>query len=260
MTALNPEEVAAALERVGEKRRAQSVRLRGIETNYYGHPRFVEVELPDLDSGRMVKAVAYLPDSRRCSSGFSVRVLPLRETGWSWHGPQPMPIAAMNQTLPAQERLLRMLSLHCAQIGNGSALAFPANLIWQQARNKDGRRLWRMWPACTPFIHPDASETLRDWLYMTDLPMVDSRNPMPLLSDRYSELRRLIGCISRSSEPVLAYYTDEPRLWEYRGFVVHCRRARPWYSALQGIIVDWNDMLDAAVARWPGYDVLSELV
>lgn len=263
-------EVAAALERVGDRKLAQSVRLRGIETDYYSNPRFLDVELPDLDTGRMVEAAAYLPDNRRCSSGFSLRLLPLRETGWRWHGPKPISIAAMQQTLPAQKRLLRLLSLHCAQIGNGRPLEFPANLIWQQAKNRDGRRLWRMWPACIPFIHPDASETLRDWLYKTDLPMIDTGNPMQMIAYRHSELRRIIGCVSRTFDPVRAYYTDEPRLWEYRGFVIHCRRARPWYSAFfgavveysafSGAVVDWNDVLDAAVARWPGYDVLSELV
>ena len=186
MTELSPQEIAAALERVGETKLAQSVRIRGIETDYYQHPRFLGVELPDLNSGRRIESVAYLPDSRRCSSGFSLRILPLRETGWRWHGPQPLSIAGMHQTLPAQKRLLRLLSLHCAQIGNGRALAFPANLIWQQARNRDGRRLWRMWPACIPYIHPDASETLRDWLYMTDLPMIDTGNPMPLVSHQHS--------------------------------------------------------------------------
>jgi len=260
MIELSPQEVAAALERVGEKRLAQSVRLRGIETDYYQHPRFLGVVLPDLDSGCRVEAVAYLPDSRRCASGFSVRVLPLGETGWRWHGPQPISIAGMNQVLPVQKRLLRLLSLVCAETGGGRTLSFPVNLIWQQARNRDGRRLWRMWPANIPYIHPDASDTLRDWLYMTDLPMINPDNPMHSLSYRESELRRLIGCISRDFELVRAYYTDEPRLWEYRGLVVHCRRARPWYSPLAGAVIDWNDVLDAAVARWPGYDVLSELV
>jgi len=260
MIELSPQEVAAALERVGEKKLAQSVRIRGIEMDYYQHPRFVEVELPELDSGRKIEAVAYLPDSRRCASGFSVRVLPLRETGWRWHGPQPISLAGMNRTLPAQKRLLRLLSLVCAQTGGGRILSFPVELIWPQARNRDGRRLWRMWTAKIPYIHPDASATLRDWLYMTDLPMINPDNPMHSLSYRESELRRLIGCISRSFEPVRAYYTDEPRLPDYRGLVVHCRRARPWYSPLAGAVIDWNDVLDAAVARWPGYDVLSELV
>jgi hypothetical protein len=260
MTALSPQDVAAALERVGEKRLAQSVRIRGIETGYYQHPRFLDVELPDLDSGCRIEAVAYLPDSKRCSSGFSLRVLPLAETGWRWHGPQPISIAAMHRTLPAQQRLLRLLSLVCAQTGGGRILSFPVELIWQQGRNRDGRRLWRMWPANIPYIHPDASETLRNWMHINDLPMIDSGNPMHSLSYRESELRRLIGCISRDSGPVLVYYTDEPRLPEYRGLVVHCRRARPWYSPLAGVVIDWNDVLDAAVARWPGYDVLSELV
>jgi len=260
MTELSPQEVAAALERVGETKLAQSVRLRGIETGYYQHPRFLGVELPDLNSGRRIESVAYLPDSRRCASGFSLRVLPLRETGWRWHGPQPISIAAMYRTLPAQQRLLRLLSLVCAQTGGGRILSFPVELIWQQGRNRDGRRLWRMWPANIPYIHPDASATLRDWMHITDLPMNDSGNPMHSLSHRHSELRRLVGCISREFEPVHDYYRDEPRLPEYRGIVVHCRRARPWYSPLAGVVIDWNDVLDAAVARWPGYDVLSELV
>jgi len=259
MTALNPEEVAAALERVGEKRLAQSVRVRGIETDYYRNPRFLDVELPDLDTGRRVEAVAYLPDNRRCSTGLSLRLLPLRETGWRWHGPQPISIAVMNQTLPTQKRLLRLLSVVCASKG-GREQTFPLCVVWQQARNRDGRRLWRMWPADIQGIHPDPSETLRDWTYLADLPMIDPGNPMQMIAYRHSELRRLIGCISRDFELVRTYYTDEPRLPEYRGLVVHCRRARPWYSPLAGVVIDWNDVLDAAVAQWPGYDVLSELV
>jgi hypothetical protein len=260
MTALSPEEVAAALERVGDRKLAQSVRLRGIGTDYYQNARFLDVELPDLDSGRRVEAAAYVPDSRGCSSGFSLRLLPLKETGWRWYGPQPISTTAMHKTLPAQKQLLRLLSLVCAQIGGGRIISFPVLMIWQQARNRDGRRLWRMWPANIPYIRPDPAETLRNWTYITDLPMIDSGNPMSMISHQDSELRRLIGCISRTFEPVQAYYIDEPRLPEYRGLVVHCRRARPWYSPLGGVVIDWHDVLDAAFARWPGYDILSELV
>jgi hypothetical protein len=256
---MTAEEIAAALERVGETKLAQSVRTRGIGTDYYQCPRFLDVELPDLDSGRRIEAAAYLPDSRRCASGFSLRVLPLRETGWRWHGPQPISIAGMSRTLPAQKRLLRLLSLVCEQTGGGGILSFPVTVVWQQAKNRDGRRLWRMWPADIPYIHPDASATLRDWVNIIDLPTNYSDNPVRMLCHE-NEMRRLVGCISRTFEPVAGYYTEEPRLPEYRGLVVHCRRARPWYSALAGVVVDWNDVLDAAVARWPGYDVLSELV